>query len=131
MPETHGEWADNRVGPDRHLEAPDQSSYHPRSLGEVSEWLKEPHSKCGLRETAAGVRIPPSPVLANKHSGANDDTIDCRRFGRRTELFVNAGHKAESQSEEGRHSDRAGQFLSQPDGQGYRRVQGLLREARL
>lgn len=32
-------------------------------FGEVSEWLKEPHSKCGLRVTAAGVRIPPSPLL--------------------------------------------------------------------
>lgn len=30
--------------------------------GEVSEWLKEPHSKCGQRATAAGVRIPPSPI---------------------------------------------------------------------
>lgn len=34
-----------------------------RDPGEVAEWLKAPHSKCGLRATAAGVRIPPSPVL--------------------------------------------------------------------
>jgi hypothetical protein len=39
-------------------------------VGEVSEWLKEPHSKCGLRETAAGVRIPPSPVFSTSHCAA-------------------------------------------------------------
>ena len=30
-------------------------------LGEVAEWLKAPHSKCGIRATVSGVRIPPSP----------------------------------------------------------------------
>jgi hypothetical protein len=29
--------------------------------GEVAEWLKAPHSKCGIRVTVSGVRIPPSP----------------------------------------------------------------------
>ena len=29
--------------------------------GEVAEWLKAPHSKCGIRATVSGVRIPPSP----------------------------------------------------------------------
>jgi hypothetical protein len=32
-------------------------------LGEVAEWLKAPHSKCGIRVTVSGVRIPPSPPL--------------------------------------------------------------------
>ncbi len=36
-------------------------------VGEVSEWLKEPHSKCGLRVTVAGVRIPPSPLYIHQH----------------------------------------------------------------
>src|SRR5215831_19134037 len=29
--------------------------------GEVAEWLNAPHSKCGIRVTVSGVRIPPSP----------------------------------------------------------------------
>ena len=29
--------------------------------GEVAEWLKAPHSKCGIRATVSGVQIPPSP----------------------------------------------------------------------
>ena len=32
-----------------------------RLLGEVAEWLNAPHSKCGIRATVSGVRIPPSP----------------------------------------------------------------------
>src|SRR3954447_2699995 len=32
--------------------------------GEVAEWLKAPHSKCGVRATVSGVRIPPSPPNA-------------------------------------------------------------------
>jgi putative endonuclease len=31
------------------------------SSGEVAEWLNAPHSKCGIRATVSGVRIPPSP----------------------------------------------------------------------
>src|SRR5205807_3316659 len=31
------------------------------SDGEVAEWLNAPHSKCGIRATVSGVRIPPSP----------------------------------------------------------------------
>jgi hypothetical protein len=34
-----------------------------RHIGEVAEWLKAPHSKCGIRATVSGVRIPPSPPL--------------------------------------------------------------------
>ena len=33
----------------------------PQSCGEVAEWLNAPHSKCGIRATVSGVRIPPSP----------------------------------------------------------------------
>src|SRR5262249_19194920 len=33
----------------------------PRYSGEVAEWLNAPHSKCGIRATVSGVRIPPSP----------------------------------------------------------------------
>ena len=29
--------------------------------GEVAEWSIAPHSKCGVRVTVPGVRIPPSP----------------------------------------------------------------------
>ena len=29
--------------------------------GEVAEWLKAPHSKCGILARVSGVRIPPSP----------------------------------------------------------------------
>src|SRR5438309_1969501 len=31
--------------------------------GEVAEWLNAPHSKCGIRATVSGVRIPPSPPV--------------------------------------------------------------------
>jgi hypothetical protein len=27
----------------------------------VAEWSNAPHSKCGIRATVSGVRIPPSP----------------------------------------------------------------------
>jgi hypothetical protein len=32
-----------------------------RATGEVAERLNAPHSKCGIRVTVSGVRIPPSP----------------------------------------------------------------------
>src|SRR5262249_15422599 len=35
--------------------------FAPCGHGEVAEWLKAPHSKCGIRVTVSGVRIPPSP----------------------------------------------------------------------
>src|SRR5579864_2465045 len=40
-------------------------STYPRSCGEVAEWLNAPHSKCGIRATVSGVRIPPSPPPEN------------------------------------------------------------------
>ena len=33
----------------------------PQPRGEVAEWLKAPHSKCGVPARVSGVRIPPSP----------------------------------------------------------------------
>ena len=35
--------------------------------GEVAEWLKAPHSKCGIRATVSGVRIPPSPPAPQQY----------------------------------------------------------------
>src|SRR5881628_581111 len=37
--------------------------------GEVSEWSKAPHSKCGVRATVPWVRIPPSPPLLQVRLG--------------------------------------------------------------
>src|SRR5947209_14399542 len=44
--------------------------------GEVAEWLKAPHSKCGIRVTVSGVRIPPSPPphRANENNGRAPET---------------------------------------------------------
>jgi Phage integrase family len=39
----------------------ERNSFGRSRLGEVAEWLKAPHSKCGIRVTVSGVRIPPSP----------------------------------------------------------------------
>ncbi len=44
-------------------------------IGEVAEWSNAPHSKCGIRATVSGVRIPPSPP-------ATIDFIDKFRFRR-------------------------------------------------
>ena len=38
----------------------------PQTSGELSEWLKEPASKTGLRASATGVRIPHSPQSGSK-----------------------------------------------------------------
>src|SRR5437660_8349243 len=37
-----------------------------RRYGEVAEWLNAPHSKCGIRATVSGVRIPPSPPVIRR-----------------------------------------------------------------
>nr|CBI79790.1 hypothetical protein BAR15_180013 [Bartonella sp. AR 15-3] len=34
--------------------------------GEMAEWLKAPHSKCGIGATLSGVQIPLSPPDINK-----------------------------------------------------------------
>lgn len=46
--------------------AGDGSCHRSCDRGEVAEWLKAPHSKCGIRATVSGVRIPPSPPFAQK-----------------------------------------------------------------
>src|ERR1700681_2251759 len=40
-------------------------SYLNHHVGQVAERLKAPHSKCGIRATVSGVRIPPSPPIPN------------------------------------------------------------------
>ena len=35
--------------------------YNTKYIGGVAEWLKAPHSKCGMRATASGVRILSPP----------------------------------------------------------------------
>jgi hypothetical protein len=42
-----------------------QEGYQYQIVGEVAEWLNAPHSKCGIRATVSGVRIPPSPLQLN------------------------------------------------------------------
>lgn len=36
--------------------------------GEVAEWSIAPHSKCGVRASVPGVRIPPSPPLPSSEA---------------------------------------------------------------
>src|SRR3546814_7798567 len=55
----------------------------PGNCGEVAEWLKAPHSKCGIRATVSGVRIPPSPpLLAIKNGSSLRSAPAARRGGR-------------------------------------------------
>ena len=52
----------------------------------MSEWLKEPHSKCGRRATVAGVRIPPSPwteVGDPPSAGLSTEELQSARFSDR------------------------------------------------
>src|SRR6516164_9335455 len=44
----------------------DQKHYIDQRAGEVAEWLKAPHSKCGILARVSGVRIPPSPPVKLK-----------------------------------------------------------------
>src|SRR3954466_15188381 len=39
--------------------------------GEVAEWSKAPHSKCGVRATVPWVRIPPSPPFPSPSPNAD------------------------------------------------------------
>ena len=45
--------------------------------GEVPEWSIGPHSKCGVRATVPGVRIPPSP-LKSGHPSGRINTKSCK-----------------------------------------------------
>src|SRR6516225_12334871 len=51
-----------------------------QSVGEVAEWLNAPHSKCGIRVTVSGVRIPPSPPAPPivRHSRPRPDETQSR-----------------------------------------------------
>ena len=51
----------------------------PRGHGEVAEWLKAPHSKCGIRVTVSGVRIPPPPLRAEPGTASVDSTPEPAR----------------------------------------------------
>ena len=50
-------------GPGLGYPAPAIHIRHACISGEVAEWSIAPHSKCGVRVTVPGVRIPPSPPL--------------------------------------------------------------------
>ena len=58
---------------------------HPPT-GELSEWLKEPASKTGLRASATGVRIPHSPHQSVCFAGAFRVSFGIRTFGSRYPL---------------------------------------------
>ena len=48
--------------------------------GDVAEWLKAPHSKCGIRETVSGVRILPSPQKTRSPMREHRATMFLRRW---------------------------------------------------
>lgn len=50
-----------------------------RSPGAVSEWLKGSHWKCGVRETAPRVRIPPAPFVINPIDGFTESPTCAHR----------------------------------------------------
>src|ERR1700744_1589698 len=51
--------------------------------GEVAEWLNAPHSKCAIRATVSGVRIPPSPPpFALRASGGKPPTCPAKGASR-------------------------------------------------
>src|SRR5574337_1992485 len=52
-------------------------------LGEVAEWSIAPHSKCGVRASVPGVRIPPSPPLQNRTANAGRSRLYAGRGGQR------------------------------------------------
>ncbi len=65
-----------------------ESANSPRTIsalsqprGEVAEWLKAPHSKCGIRVTVSGVRIPPSPPRERASSPQSRTARRVRAFG--------------------------------------------------
>src|SRR6266849_10003346 len=64
-----------------------RNRFHDRSqpYGEVAEWLNAPHSKCGIRATVSGVRIPPSPPLQNRTANAGRSRLRVRGGGQRSE----------------------------------------------
>ena len=68
------------------LRAPFRTSGHPPKasfgraalpsrdvFGEVAEWLKAPHSKCGILARVSWVQIPPSPPQSRRPTSAHVD----------------------------------------------------------
>src|SRR5678809_1183553 len=54
--------------------------------GEVAEWSKAPHSKCGVRATVPWVRIPPSPPISmfgSRFLRVAGDSVERARFASR------------------------------------------------
>src|SRR3989344_7025966 len=62
--------------------------------GEVAEWSKAPHSKCGVGETSPWVRIPPSPrphrltVRTQAFQAWNQGSIPCGVTKSSVDLFL-------------------------------------------
>jgi hypothetical protein len=48
------------------LSSPARPTFTP--CGEVAEWSIAPHSKCGVRASVPGVRIPPSPPVPSRQN---------------------------------------------------------------
>ena len=59
--------------------------------GEMPEWSIGPHSKCGVRATVPGVRIPLSPQTTGWSAGLQ--TFVCNLFYFRGDKFVRNGLK--------------------------------------
>src|SRR3546814_15908646 len=55
----------------------------PGNCGEVAEWLKATHSKCGIRATVSGVLIPHSPPLLTIKNGSYRRSAPAARRGGR------------------------------------------------
>src|SRR3984957_18628712 len=66
----------------------------PRSCGEVAEWLNAPHSKCGIRATVSGVRIPPSPPFQYRTANAGRSRIYAGRRRESAEQVALQPHDA-------------------------------------
>src|SRR5205085_4378124 len=61
------------------------------SSGEVAEWSKAPHSKCGVRVTVPWVRIPPSPPVMGQSSAGRDFPESWKRVERNHVAGLSAG----------------------------------------
>src|SRR5690606_28434606 len=84
--------------------------------GEVAEWLNAPHSKCGIRATVSGVRIPPSPPVLVDRAPRRDDQ-DHRRH-------EEGDARASAAGSEPATGGSGGPFLAFPIRSGGRRAGG-------
>ena len=53
-----------------------------REIGEMPEWSIGPHSKCGVRATVPGVRIPLSPPEYNERDSETLQMFNLQGFVR-------------------------------------------------